>query len=89
MAKLSFRSTDKKLHPKVATKMAALRGAITEAAEKKPLPPRFDAIEHPDKPAMILSDLETGRQIRIALSDYYGARKVLNAFFGDKVPVLD
>jgi hypothetical protein len=33
------------------------------------VPSRFDFIEHPDRPAMILTDLATGRKTKVSLCD--------------------
>lgn len=79
----SYRSTDNRLNPALAAEVAGLRGGMTDAAEQQPLPVRFDAVEHPDRPAMIITDLETGRRTTVSMFAYRSVRQALNDLLGD------
>lgn len=62
-----------------------LSGMIQDQAERNPLPDRFMVKNDPDGTGstVIIVDTTTMKQAKLGLCDYPGARKVLNALFGD------
>lgn len=78
-----YKSTDKHLNPRLADEVAGVRGALSQAAERVPIPRRFEVVDHPDRPAVIIVDTVTGRSVEMGLCDYYGARVLLATLFPD------
>lgn len=76
-------STDKKSNPRLAAELASVRGGMLAAAERQGMPSRFDAVPHPDRPAMIITDIETGRSTIVAMCNYGGVRAALSDLLGD------
>ena len=76
--------TDKTMNPRLRKQVQGLRNSMESAAEKQDLPKRFSIAQSKDKPAMIITDSETAKQVEVPLCDYLGARAVLNAFFGNE-----
>lgn len=76
-------SGDERLNPALAAQVGSLRGGMVEAAERFALPARFSAVPHPDRPAMVLVDEQTGRSTIVSLYAYGAVRETLTALFGD------
>jgi len=70
-------SADGLLAPALARQLGSLRGGMVEAAEKAPLPARFSAVPHPDRPAMVVVDELTGRSSTVPLYAYGAVRAAL------------
>ena len=75
-------SGDARKSPGAAHEIAVLRGHLIATAEATPMPDRFSAIPHPDRPAMIVCDEDTGRSAAVALHAYGELRQALHALFG-------
>lgn len=69
--------------------LGQMRGSMVAAAESVRLPERFLVTQHAHRPAMIISDLETGRSSTVALCDYRGALELLSDLFGDPKPTIE
>lgn len=76
-------SSDKRLNPALANELGGLRGGMAAAADAVQIPDRFDCHPHPDKPAMVITDMQTGRQVEVTLGGYRAARTVLAGLFSD------
>lgn len=70
-------SSDSKKNPALAGELSSLRGDMVAAAEKAPLPERYDARPHPDQPAMIILDHDTGRTTVVPIFAYGAVRQAL------------
>jgi hypothetical protein len=81
MARKLYTTKDKAMNATLASQVAGVRGAIFETAEQSPMPNRFDAVPHPDRPAMIITDIVTGKAAIVPLFAYRAARDVLFALF--------
>ncbi len=75
-------SADSNLHDKLKDELQTLRGAMVGAAEQFPLPARFRAEPHPDRPAFVITDSLTGRTATVSLFAYGATRQALNELFG-------
>ena len=75
-------SADARLNPELASQLGSLRGGMVEAAERQGMPTRFSAVPHPDSPAMVIVDEETGRSTTVGLHAYGAARRMLGDLFG-------
>ncbi len=75
-------STDAALSPALATEVGGLRGLIADTALEQPMPERFTAEQHPDWPAMIVTDTATGRSTTVGLYAYRAVRESLQDLFG-------
>ena len=76
-------STDKSLNPALQKEVQSLRGIFMDAAAAHPMPSRFVASCHPDKPAMIITDTSTSKQATVPLFAYGEVRSTLYTLFGD------
>lgn len=74
-------SGDARLNPDLALQLAGLRGGMVAAAEREPMPERFSAVPHPDRPAMVIVDENTGRSTTVGLYAYAETRRVLRELF--------
>jgi hypothetical protein len=75
-------SGDSRLDPELARQLGSMRGGMVAAAEAQPMPPRFSAVPHPDRPAMVVVDEETGRSTTVGLYAYGATRQALQDLFG-------
>lgn len=75
-------SNDDRMSPAARKAIGESRGNMVDQAEKQPLPDRFSAIPHPDRPAMIICDEQTGRSATVGLYAYRATREALNDLFG-------
>ena len=75
-------STDADLTPALASEVGGLRGLIADTALEQPMPDRFTAKPHADRPAMIVTDSETGRSTTVGLYAYRAVRESLQDLFG-------
>lgn len=75
-------SGDARKSPGAAHEIAVLRGHLAAHAEATPMPDRFSAIPHPDRPAMVICDEQTGRSAVVGLYAYGAARQMLDDLFG-------
>lgn len=64
--------------------VTSLRGGIVGAAEKNPLPARFEVEYSATHPRVIISDKQTGRKVEVPLFGYGVVREVLNTLFGEE-----
>ena len=74
-------SSDNRLNPALAAEVGGLRGGMLAAAEARPLPARFSAVPHPDRPAMVVVDEQTGRSTTVGLFAYGALREALTDLF--------
>lgn len=75
-------SGDAGLNPELASEVGSLRGGMVAAAERFAMPERFSATPHPDRPAMIVVDGQTGRSTTISLYAYGSFRQGLTELLG-------
>lgn len=74
--------SDEKLNPQLKEEVTTLRGGILSQAEKNELPSRFSVKSADNSPSMIITDNDTGKQVKVPLFAYGDVRKVLNKLFG-------
>lgn len=74
-------SLDDDRSPEARRIMGEARGQMVAVAESAALPDRFSAVPHPDRPAMIICDEQTGRSTTVGLFAYRAAREALNDLF--------
>jgi hypothetical protein len=84
-----FIAKDVERDPHLARQLGELRGAMHAAAERTPLPERFDAIPHPLEPAMTLIDTETERYTVVPLFAYGAVRQALHDLFCKESAMTD
>jgi hypothetical protein len=72
---------DASMNSRLASEVQGLRGSMADAAESVQIPARFTANAHPDRPAMVITDAQTGRSTTVSLCDYRGVREVLAELF--------
>ena len=75
-------ASDAELNPALADEIGSLRGVMADAAERQAMPSRFTAEPHPERPAMIITDQETGREASVGLYAYSAVREALSDLFG-------
>lgn len=78
-----YRTIDMDKSPAVREAVADVRGAMGEAAERRPMPLRFDARPDPDQPFMLIRDMVTNRETRVPMFAYGTVREALNDLFGE------
>ena len=76
-------TSDKDLNPQLKEQVQGLRGGIVAQAHNRPIPDRFICEGHPDRPAVIITDSETGKQVTVPLFAYGEVRTTLSALFGE------
>lgn len=76
-------SGDDNLNPALASEIQGARGTIAAAAERIELPVRFTAEDRADRPAVIITDTETGHSTTVSLHNYAGVRKALADLYPD------
>jgi hypothetical protein len=74
---------DARLNPELREQTQTLRGEMADAAERQPMPPRFSAESDPNRPAMIITDAQTGRQTTVPLFAYGEVRAALTELFSE------
>lgn len=74
-------SMDARRSPEGQQLIGEMRGSMLVAAEQRPLPDRFSAVPHPDRPAMIVCDETTGRSCTVGLFAYGALREALTDLF--------
>lgn len=72
---------DNKLNPVLKAQIQTLRGGMANIAEQQPMPARFTAETDPNMPAMIITDLLTGRQTTVGMFAYRAVRSALSDLF--------
>jgi hypothetical protein len=76
--------SDRDMNPALRQEVTSLRESITEAARRAAaLPQRFEARPHETRPAMVISDRETGLEATVGLFAYGAACELLAALFPD------
>ncbi len=78
--------SDDDANPALAGEIQNLRAVMTAEAERAPLPERFAATEHPDRPAYVIRDAETDRTSYVPLYAYAAVRETLADLFGPDAP---
>jgi hypothetical protein len=73
--------SDRDANPALAAELGTVRGSMCDAAEKFPIPNRFDVIPCEDSPRMIIRDKQTGREARVPLYAYGAIRAALSELF--------
>lgn len=77
--------SDEEANEALAEELGGLRGSMLAAAEGREMPARFSAEPHGERPAMIITDSETGRQTMVPLFAYGDVRRTLTELFGGEV----
>jgi hypothetical protein len=77
-------STDKRMNPALKEEVTTMRGSILDQAEKSPLPDRFTLTNHPDRPAMIITDTQSNRSVTVSLFAYREVREALYTLFNEE-----
>lgn len=84
-------STDTRMNPALREEITGLRGGMLAAmrASTPGTPARFTEAQHPDRPAIVITDTVTGAAVTVGLCDYRGARQVLAGFLApDEATIL-
>lgn len=84
-----FNSMDAGKSAGLAHLLASGRGLMVDAAERQAMPDRFSAIPHPDRPAMIIVDEQTGRSTTVPLHAYGATRAAITALFATEPTLVD
>ena len=74
-------SGDRYMNEDLRREIIPLRGSIVAAAERLPVPSRFEVRPHPDASAIVITDAATGREITVPLFAYGEVRRVLDGLF--------
>lgn len=82
-------SMDDHRSPEGRQLIGEMRGGMLAAAEANPLPDRFSAVPHPDRPAMIVCDEVTGKSCTVGMFAYGAVRQALTDLFATEPTLTD
>ena len=78
-------TSDNNLNPSLAAQVQDVRGGLLEAAESKPIPPRFLTEQNEQSPSVCITDSLTGHNVDVPLFAYGAVREVLHRLFSAAV----
>ena len=76
-------TSDNQMNPQLREQVQGLRGVIANNAHKNPIPERFTCEPLPDRPAVIITDSQTGNKTVCQLFAYGAVRATPPELLGD------
>ena len=70
------------MNPRLRKQVQGVRNVMEDAANDKPLPPRFQVVQSKTSPAMVITDTETGNKVEAPMFAYGAIRVALQGLFG-------